>query len=300
MNEIGEPEPAGQSGDPAPVWWQRLRAWWRQRGPAMPQHPPGTANPLLPQPNAELVLRSADPYLDFTVRAHVGCSWTGSGEPHPAPMSVAKEGIARRADEISAKRTLPEAQRLRGELEVGLWEPARVADTPVLAWAHSISVEADPELAEAVRARTASLRREQVASWEQQRRREREREYEALLADPVRATSWWFADNPDRPDRLGEMATEFRRVRDVLRPEVDSGSGRDTLGAVLDDFAADADIADVKLLATQLLRIFGELGRDDLVDRVRRAAEKAAVDRGSAERSEFHRKVDQGADGSAA
>lgn len=278
MAETGDPD-VGQHQP----WWQRVSEWWQDRRPRTegPQRPPVTHPGALPQPNTELVLSSCDPYLDFTVRAHVGCSWDGSGDPHPAPVSVAKEGIARRADEFSARRTLAEAQRLRGELEVELWQPEQVAGTAVLAWAHSISVAADPELVEAVRARAASQRREQVAALEQQHRRERERHYGALLADPVRATTWWFAENPDRPEQLVEMATAFRGVRDVLRPEVEAGGGRDALGAVLDDFSADVGAAEVALLTTHLVRFFEELGRGDLADRVRRIAERVEAEQGA-------------------
>lgn len=218
------------------------------------------------QPNDELWLESADARLCFRASLFVASRWVGWEAAPPSVTDIARTGIAQRAREVSRRRTLAECQRLRGELNVALFQWEEIPGTDVQARAYCISIDADPELVEAVEERDRAALRAVVRSWKDEERVRTEQQVRAVLTDPLRATARWFADNQDKPERLVEIAQSFQALRCLLVPEQQAKP--DSTGQLVDEFLATADPPDQLWLVHNLSKLFNSRGRADLAERL--------------------------------
>ncbi|MEV0705143.1 hypothetical protein AB0I53_45515 [Saccharopolyspora sp. NPDC050389] len=204
--------------------------------------------------------------MRFEAKLFVEYRWAGAGAAPPSARDIAREGVVRRAEELSRNRRLTECQRLHGELAVALlrWKP--VEDTLVSSRAHCISVDAAPELVAAVAAREDSANHQVVLSWQHEQREHQAKRLQSLITDPLRATAWWFAANQDKPAELVQVATEFQQLRTILTHEEEADE--DSAGHLVDEFLNAVDVADQLYLLQILRKLFGDHGRSDLVERI--------------------------------
>lgn len=209
-------------------------------------------------------LPSADPSLCFEVTLVVKYRWAGVGAPPPSTREIAAEGVSQRAEELSRGHLLTECERLRGKLAIALLSWEDVGGTGVQAQAHCASVTADPELTSAVAAREAAAGRQAALSWQYDQRERAAARLRSLIVDPLRATAWWFADNQDSVDKLSEVAKEFQAVQGLLSPSAEE----DSPGRLLDEYLASIDGCEGYRLQLRLMKVFEEVGRGDLVERL--------------------------------
>ncbi|GAA4875459.1 hypothetical protein [Saccharopolyspora cebuensis] len=240
------------------------------------RHTPDQQQPIY-RVETELVLSSADCALQFTAALVV----EGASEQEPPPASllqIAREGIWRRAEDISRERKLTEAERLLGQLNEVLipWQP--ISNTLVQARAHCHSVDADPGLVAAVAARDEAIKQELIDAWKHDRRSMGERRMQVLLTDPLQATAWWFVDNPDKTDQLPHVAERFRSLRALLAPEQQDSAGR-LLNELWEELNDGARAHAERVLST----LFDQYGRRDLGARLHRLGATAPAE---VERSE--------------
>ncbi|MBB5922052.1 hypothetical protein FHR81_003104 [Actinoalloteichus hoggarensis] len=211
-------------------------------------------------------LPSCDPHFDFQVTLTVGFTVAAIGVRPANPQAVALAGLSSRAEEISRRRSLTEAQRLRGELDIGLAQALRVADTGVEAWGFCAEIEVDPDLLAAVAGRQQARRRAAVGEWEEAERRSRESRMRTLITDPLQATAWWYAGHQDQPKELAEVAKAFQQVSELVtpaRPEV-----AETAGGLVDELVQTAGPDIGFHVRSTLRRIFAGYHRDDLCARL--------------------------------
>ncbi|WP_232283673.1 inositol phosphate phosphatase SopB [Saccharomonospora cyanea] len=208
---------------------------------------------------------SADEHLFFTAEIVFEACWCGNEAAPAALLDIAREGITRRAREVSRRRTLTASEQVRGELNTALLKWGWVAETPVQARGHCVSVKADPELVEAVAGREQALAQQVALSWRARDRALRIEQMCALLLDPLRATASWFLDHPDNPDELVSIARQFQELRGILEAE----QRGESVGGLLDELLAGADEAVRLRLSNVLRKVFSQYGRADLATRLR-------------------------------
>ncbi len=220
----------------------------------------------------EFTLPSADDRLHFDVSVSVEARWGGVGPLPPSLLDIAREGMARRAEQVSAQRALTASERLRGELNTALFRWERVAATDVHARGRCVSVDVDEELVAAVEMREQAQRRHVAMSWRDQQRRHDREHMCAVLLDPLRATASWFLDNQDKPEQVATIAQSFQEARNVLAPE----QQQDSAGKLVDELLGTADEAMRDHLVRTLRKAFAEYGRQDLMTRLETPREDEA------------------------
>src|SRR5699024_6673568 len=97
-------------------------------------------------------LPSADRALPFSVTVTV-YTWWSIVEAETTSSDVALAGIARRAEQVSARHRLTACERVRCELNAALLHWETVSESGVQARAQCISVDADADLMTAVHER---------------------------------------------------------------------------------------------------------------------------------------------------
>ncbi|ALG09652.1 hypothetical protein [Kibdelosporangium phytohabitans] len=222
---------------------------------------PAPADDLIVGGEITLSLPSSDEALLFQVRLVVEAKWLG--EPPPGFAGIANNAIADRAERVSRRYRLTAAEQLKGALSAALFLWQDAPGTDVYVRGHCAAVVADAELVAAIAAREAAASRRFAFSWQDERRSQQAEQMRSRLLDPLRATANWYLDNPDKPDRLVEIAQAFQQAREILAPD----DLADSAGRLVDELIASNPVAGHRLTAI-LRKVFADCGRQDLSTRL--------------------------------
>ncbi|MGA8115719.1 MAG: hypothetical protein WCA46_18825, partial [Actinocatenispora sp.] len=169
--------------------------------------------------NAWLRLDSANPFLYFHAGVHVMYTSRATDTTPAQAFEIAKAALHVRADEVSGRFAVTQADRLRAELTVALHERRPTAVDGVDAWASCPEIRVGEQDRTAMHEYENAQRQRQRLEWRYDVVEYQMRQLTPLLTDPERATAWWFAQHPDRSEDLPSIAEGFRAVRDLLRSE---------------------------------------------------------------------------------
>lgn len=185
-----------------PTSYQSEREWR--------QEPEGTRSEVT------LILDSRDQLLKFTVRLRMWVTTNGEASPNSDANQIGLLGIQRRAQPVAAGRSVLETSELRSELEVALCQRMQVNGSGVASEASCLEVTARDEDVDTLRRYEDSQRYQKLADLRAVIDEYAIKGYERLIADPKRATAWWFAKHPAEIDRLPKIAGTFTELASGL------------------------------------------------------------------------------------
>jgi hypothetical protein len=238
----------------------------RQEAPATTPAPPVAADTT---PNLRIPLPSSDELFPFTFSLAVRCIVDGRTPMVPQdPLLIAKGAVVQRIAPLARSLPVTEAQRLRAEVEADLCKPQPVAGTPVVAWAHCLSVEVPEEWLDVVRRRQQALQDAVVQAWKWQEQEQEIQFLGNLITDPRRATAWWLMRNTDQVDRLVDTARQFQELREILAESGDL-PGQESMATLVERFWLEAAGPARDLLTQHVAHLFDRHGRGDLAEQAK-------------------------------
>jgi hypothetical protein len=270
---------------PRPGFFARVGSWFADRrtppegwddrpAPSVPAPPPETtpAPPVAADttPNLRVPLPSQDELFTFQFVLAVRCLVDGrTAMALDDPLLIAKGAICQRIAPIARSMPITEAVRLRAEVEADLCKPQPVAGTPVVAWAHCLSIEVPEEWLAIVRRRQEALQEACVQAWRWQEQEQQIQFLAALMTDPRRATAWWLMRNEGSVDQLVDTARQFLTLRELLAESGDDLPDEGSMATLVERFWLEAAGPARELLGQHVAHLFDRHGRGDLAEQAK-------------------------------